>query len=235
MRGTITALEPQERRGGKRVNVFLDGRYAFSLDAEVALGLRVGEEVTDTTAAAVLERDQLQTALDAALTFLGHRPRSEQEIRRRLARKALPPTIVEQVLARLREYGLVNDEAFARYWVEQRQTFRPRGARLLKAELRQRGVPTDLAAEVAEETEGSADEDAYRAAQKKASQLASVDERTFRTRLAQFLGRRGFDWDAIAPTVQRLWEEVSTAEAREDTMPARPRRRPSLRGTGRGP
>src|ERR687888_386230 len=213
MRGTITALEPQERRGGKRVNVFLDGRYAFSLDAEVALGLRVGEEVTDTAAAALLERDQLQTALDAALTFLGHRPRSEQEIRRRLARKTLPPTIVERVLARLREYGLVNDEAFARYWVEQRQTFRPRGARLLKAELRQRGVPTDLAAEVAEETEVSADKDAYRAAQKKAYQLASLDERTFRTRLAQFLARRGFDWDTIAPTVERLWQEVGTAEA----------------------
>jgi regulatory protein len=217
MRGTITALEPQERRGGKRVNVFLDGRYAFSLDAEVAFGLRVGEEITDAAAATILERDEFQTTLDAALTFLGHRPRSEQEIRRRLARKAPPPTIVDRVLARLREYGLVNDEAFARYWVEQRQTFRPRGARLLKAELRQRGVPTDLAAEVAEETEGSADEDAYRAAQKKARQLSSLDERTFRTRLAQFLGRRGFDWDTIAPTVERIWLEVSTEKERDAT------------------
>src|SRR5919201_1560128 len=218
MRGTITAIEPQERRGGKRVNVFLDGRYAFSLDAEVALGLRVGEEVTDAAAATVLERDQLQTALDAALAFLGHRPRSEQEIRRRLARKALPPTIFERVLARLREYGLVNDGAFAHYWVEQRQTFRPRGARLLKAELRQRGVPTDLAAEVAGETEGSADDDAYRAAQKKASQLASLDERTFRTRLAQFLGRRGFDWDTITPTVERLWREHSVLSPQSSVL-----------------
>src|SRR5919199_4101337 len=116
MQGTITALEPQQRRGGKRVNVFLDGRYAFSLDAEVAQTLRVGQALSDTSAAQALERDQFQVALDAALAFLGPRPRSEQEIRRRLARKELPPSIVEEVVARLRRWELVDDQSFARYW-----------------------------------------------------------------------------------------------------------------------
>ncbi len=206
--GTITSLEPQQRRRGKRVNVYVDGRYAFSVDAEVARDLRVGQELAAHASADVLERDQFQVALDAALAFLGYRPRSAQEIRRRLARKEVPPSVVDAVLDRLHAWRLVDDEAFARYWIEQRQTFRPRGTRLLKAELRQRGVSVELAASVAEETDVTADDDAYRAAAKKARQLAALDERTFRTRLSQFLGRRGFDWDTIAPTVERLWREA---------------------------
>ena len=149
-------------------------------------------------------------ALDAALRFLANRPRSEREIRRRLARMDLPDSTVDRVVAQLRVHHLVDDVAFARYWVEQRQTFRPRGARLLKAELRQHGVSGELASSVADEGSATADEDAYRAAQKKARLLASagLDERTFRTRLGQFLARRGFDWETIAPVVNRLWREL---------------------------
>ncbi len=204
----VTALEPQRRRGGKRVNVFVDGEFAFSVDAEVARAMRVGQQLAGDATAGVLERDQFQRALDTALTFLGHRPRSEREVRRRLARAETPPTIVEEVMEKLRRWDLVDDQAFAAYWIEQRQTFRPRGTRLLRAELRQRGVSGEVAASATHEAETSADDDAYRAAAKKAQQLAALDERTFRTRLSQFLGRRGFGWDTITPTVERLWRDT---------------------------
>ncbi len=215
--GVISALELQVRRGGKRINVFLDGRFAFGVDAEVARDLRVGQVMEGVVQEQVLDRDQFQGALDTALAFLGHRPRSAQEIRRRLARKKVSPGLVEEVLDRLRQLRLVDDEAFARYWVEQRQTFRPRGARVLRAELRQRGVDGDLAATVADGTVPSADDDAYRAAARKARQLASLDERTFRTRLRQFLARRGFDWDTVGPTVERLWREARAGEVSRAT------------------
>lgn len=212
--GIVTTIQPQQRRGGKRVNVFLDGRYAFSLDQDVALALRIGEPVPLSLQAALLDRDGVQQALDAALAFLGHRPRSEQEIRRRLARAEVPAEVAERVVARLREHGLVDDQAFARYWLEQRQTFRPRGARLLRAELRQKGVDAKTAGAVSDTLEETADEDAYRAARKKAQQLASqgCDQRTFRERLGQFLARRGFGWEVISPAVGRLWQEVSGEE-----------------------
>ncbi len=208
MQGTITAIERQERRGGRRVNVYLDGAYAFSLSLDLAFGLKVGDHLAAEQAAGLLEKDQEHVCLDAALNYLGSRPRSEREIRRRLTRNPVPPTVLDRVLARLRHLGLVDDHAFAQYWVEQRQTHRPRGARLLRAELRQKGVDSELAAEVAETTEPTAAEDAYRAAAKKAAQLRSLDERTFRLRLGQFLARRGFDWDTIGPTVERYWQDA---------------------------
>jgi regulatory protein len=160
--------------------------------------------------------------LDRALRFLAQRPRSEYEVWQRLsrpssgtsarrARSAPDQATIKAVLARLKLHGLVDDAQFARYWVEQRQTFRPRGARLLRAELRQHGVASPAAEAAAEGIQDTAEDDAYRAASKRARQLgATLDERTFKTRLSQFLARRGFDWDTIAPVIDRLWREVRT-------------------------
>src|SRR5690348_1667809 len=79
--GTVSAIEQQERRGGKRCNVYLDGRYAFSLTTDLALQeLRVGDAVSAERHADLVVKDQQARALDAALTFLGPRPRSEREI-----------------------------------------------------------------------------------------------------------------------------------------------------------
>src|SRR5712691_3515382 len=110
--------------------------------------------------------------IDVALRFLAQRPRSEQEVRRRLQRAGADEAAVESVLEQLRQHALVNDVAFAEYWVEQRQTFRPRGARLLRAELRQHGIDARAADAAAESTAASASDDAYRAAQKRARQIS---------------------------------------------------------------
>jgi len=146
--------------------------------------------------------------IDVALRFLAQRPRSEQEVRRRLRRAGVAEAAEEAVISQLRQHALVDDAAFAEYWVEQRQTFRPRGARLLRAELRQHGIDARAAEAAAETTEASASDNAYRAAQKRARQLGAADERAFKARLGQFLGRRGFDWDTISVAVDRLWEEI---------------------------
>jgi regulatory protein len=150
-------------------------------------------------------------ALDLAQAFLAARPRSEREVQQRLLRGGFTADVVTAALDRLRTAGLLDDTAFASYWLEQRQTFRPRGARLLRAELRQRGIATELAAEASAATVESAAEDAYRAALKTAVRLAEQDEHTFRTRLGQLLARRGFDWDTITPVVERLRQELSTS------------------------
>jgi regulatory protein len=146
--------------------------------------------------------------IDVALRFLAQRPRSEQEVRRRLQRAGADEATAAAVIAQLRQHALVDDAAFAAYWVEQRQTFRPRGARLLRAELRQHGITAGAAEAAAETTEASATDDAYRAAQKRARQLGSADQRVFKSRLAQFLARRGFAWDTISRVVDRLWAEA---------------------------
>jgi regulatory protein len=204
--GLVTAIEPQVRGGGKRANVFVDGRYAFSLTIELAASLRVGSAVDGSTTARLLNEDQRARVYDAALRFLGARPRSEREIRTRLARHQFAPEMVDGAIERLRRIGLVDDAAFAEYWVEQRQTHRPRGGRLLKQELRAKGVDLDTAA-AAIPTDDDA-EGAYRAAARKAYSLRAVDERTFKQRLSGFLQRRGFDYETTRSVVNRLLSEL---------------------------
>lgn len=148
----------------------------------------------------------MQLAIDTAVRFLAGRPRSEYEVRRRLRRARIDEAVIEAVLAQLRRHNLLDDVAFARYWVEQRQTFRPRGARLLRAELAARGIDSSIVRDASACVEPTSLEDAYRAAAKRARHLPA-DERVFTARLSRWLAGRGFDWATITPVVQRLWRE----------------------------
>jgi regulatory protein len=147
--------------------------------------------------------------IDTALRFLAQRPRTEYEVRERLRRAGVEEAAIDAAVGQLRQRHLLDDPAFAQQWVEQRQTTRPRGARLVRSELRRHGVDAATAEAAAAVLDDSAEADAYRAAARRARQLGELDERTFRARLAQFLARRGFDWDTIASVVERLWSERS--------------------------
>lgn len=155
------------------------------------------------------ERDQ--QCLDSALRFLANRPRSEREIRRRLAEKGHEPDRVTRVVERLTQLKLVDDRAFAEYWLENRALHRPKGERALRAELFAKGVGREVVDEAVVQQERNEPEDAYRAAQRQASRWPAMDERAFRQRLTPFLQRRGFGWDAIESAANRLWEERSEA------------------------
>src|SRR6266540_767847 len=206
--GVITSVEAQRRRSGRRCNVFVDGRYAFSVDARLAQTLHVGRPLSGVGAAMLLSDDQRARCREAAIRFLAVRPRSEREIRRRLDQHGYPSVLVEAVVESLRGLDLIDDTAFARYWVEQRQTHRPRGARLLKLELRRKGLDAEVAAEAVANM-GDEGQSAYQAAAGRARILGGVDERTFRQRLGGFLQRRGFDYQSANWAVNRLWDERS--------------------------
>jgi regulatory protein len=202
----ITGLTAGKGRE-KRVNVFLDGRFALSLSAEVALkaGLRTGQDISDAEREALAGADRYQKCLNAAYRLLAARPRSEDEIRQRLRRRGFEADYAEKAVAGLREKGLIDDDAFARYWKDNRQTFRPRSRRLTALELRRKGLAVAAIEPVVNEIDDG--ESAYRAALVKARRLPPADFDVFRRRLGDFLVRRGFDYDIIQQTVNRVWTE----------------------------
>jgi regulatory protein len=203
----VSALETQQRHA-ERVNVFLDGEFAFGLAVITAqqAGLHVGSELSQTEVATLLAEDLYQKALARALVLLGYRPRSEDEVRRRLVRAKFEPDLVDRVVAKLRADGLLDDREFARYWAENRSAFNPRGARLISQELRQKGVEREAIDEVLEETVDD-DSAALVAGRKKAKQLAGLEYRDFRQKLGNFLARRGFNYDTAKDIVAKLWLE----------------------------
>jgi regulatory protein len=207
----ITAIEPQQKNP-QRVNVYLDGEFAFGLSAIVAAWLRVGQELDDEKIASLKAGDEREVTYQKALHFLSYRPRSSSEVRQNLARRGISETLVDETLDRLQAAGLVNDEAFARDWVENRNTFRPRGKPALRMELRRKGLSEEIVRSVldAQVNESAL---ALEAARKYARRLAGLEWPEFRQKLGGFLGRRGFSYTVLAPVVSEVWKESQTADA----------------------
>lgn len=205
--GVVTRVEFQAHAGSERMNVYLDGLYAFSLAADIGMHLRGGDDLDEARVQELLERDDAARAYQHALHFLAPRPRSTAEVRRRLSEHRHADGAITLTLERLAGAGLVNDLEFAKYWVEQRQSFHPRGPRALQAELRQKGISSEAAAPVIETVRDQQDDDAYCAGLKKARALVDNDERAFATALSAFLLRRGFDYEAVRAATRRLWVE----------------------------
>jgi len=195
----------------KRVNVFLDGKFTFSLQAEVAAkeGLQIGEELSTNRVEALTRSDHFHRCLNAAIYYLSYRPRSESEIRERLQRRGFDGDSTEAVLAKLKEQGLVNDMAFAQFWQDNRQSFSPRSQWLTKSELRRKGVADEIIDEVINAIDDG--DSAYRAALSKAHRLPLSDHQAFRRRLGEYLRRRGFSYGVINQTVERVWQECGSS------------------------
>jgi len=203
MGGRITALRVQ-RRNRNRVNVYLDGRFAFGLAAIEAARLRVGQVLSDEDIARLRQRDTAERAAGRALDLLSYRPRSEAEIRERLTERYDPETAGE-VLERLRRSGLVDDREFARYWVQNRLEHNPRGAVALRQELYQKGVDESAIEEALAEYDE--EEAAARAAEMARRKLRGLPPDVFRRRLTDYLLRRGFSYGVVRAVVQQALEE----------------------------
>jgi len=202
----VTALLPQRRRA-ERVSVHLDGAYAFGLVRELAAGLRVGQVLGADEVAALRAGDEGARAYDRALRFLAPRPRGRAEVTRYLTRHAVAEATIARVEARLAELGLIDDDAFARWWVENRTAFRPRSARALRHELTAKGVPPAVIDAALAGVDDAAL--AHDLATARAARLRGVDRPTFERRLSGFLARRGFAGPTVRAAVAAAW--ASTA------------------------
>lgn len=209
MEHRITALTLQ-KRNHQRVNVYLDGEFAFGLARIVAAWLQVGQVISDEKIAQLRVEDERETAFQSALRLIQLRPRSENEIRQRLLQHKEKDDVIEYVIERLKQSGLLNDNAFAKGWIENRAELRPRSRRALAYELSQRGVERSVIETNLAEIDD--DEMAYRAAQKKARKLKDVDWNDFRSKLYRYLAQRGFNYAASQQAISRVWQEMHDAE-----------------------
>lgn len=214
MKKTITEISAQ-KRNRRRVNISLDGSYAFSLDRLTAAWLQVGRELSDAEIEKLQTRDEVEIGVSQALNLLSHRSRSVAEMTRYLEGKGYAPETIRAVLARLDEEGLLNDDRFAREWIENRNTFRPRSQSQLKAELRFKGL-AEISIESALEESGIDDATlAMAAARKQAHRYISSDYEIYRKKLGNALLRRGFSYATVNETLRTLWNEMQQDETVE--------------------
>jgi regulatory protein len=162
------------------------------------------------------QEEALQQATNRVLNYLSFRPRSREEVHRYLRKKETPSELIDTVMQRLDDLGLINDQSFTEFWIESRERSHPKGAQALKNELRMKGVKRELVDELVNDQQD--EERALRAGRKKAALLvrqSEMDFKTFRARLGSFLQRRGFSYEVCTRVVRTLWKEVQDEEPEE--------------------
>jgi len=204
----ITAIEPQKRKKD-RFNIFLDGEFAFGLDAEALVRneIRIGRQLDEEEVEKLVLENEVGKVMEKVWRFLAVRSRSRREIEYYLKKKEAGQAVCKIIFEKLERYGAVNDFEFAKMWVDSRNRFRPRGSFLLRAELNQKGIRKDIITAVLEKNEKHQFELAQKAAEKKFKTLKNLEYRPFFQKMSSYLLRRGFDFGTAKRVVDSLWEK----------------------------
>ncbi|MGB3713679.1 MAG: RecX family transcriptional regulator [Candidatus Promineifilaceae bacterium] len=199
---TITDLQPQ-KRNKDRLNVFIDGEYAFSVNTKLGSSLKVGQNLTTDEVNKIKGIDTFDKAKQMSFRYLSYRPRSTVEVRNYLNGKGFDPMVIDRVVDQLINRDYLDDVEFTRYWIEQRQAHRPRGVLALRNELLKKGVPPTLIDAAVDEVDEK--DAALRAIERKTGRWAKLPKQQFRRKISGFLERRGFSYAIIYEVAETAW------------------------------
>ena len=197
----ITAIRQQEKLKG-RYSIFVDEKYAFSLSDTALLDAKlfVGQELTGQELKKYKELSADDKIYGLVLRYLAIRQRSQWEIETYLQRKQCPTPLQEKILARLRSNGLVDDQAFAEAWVNNRRLLKPVSKRRLQLELKQKHVSDEIISQVLAEDETDERDVLKELIIRKRKQTKYKDTQ----KLIAFLSRQGFNYGDIKDALAEL-------------------------------
>lgn len=201
----ITKIEVQKKKKNRR-SLYLNDEFAFGLDAEVVaqFGLQEGDELTQEKINSLLLKEEKKRIKEKAYRYLAGRAHSEKELRTKLVQKGYDQGIVEDVISDLKAQNLVDDEAFALTYVRSRMVNKPAGQILLRRELWQKGIGEEIIEKALQEAYRDKDqlEVARELVKKRRTRYKDLDHSKRKKRLADFLVRRGFEWEVVKEVIE---------------------------------
>jgi len=204
----ITSIKLQKKKAW--VNLFLDGKFAFSLPAEkvVELGLKENQELSAEQIRNLIKENEFALVFDRVLHFLSFRPRSEKEVLDYLRKKGIGEETQKLVINKLKKLEFLNDKQFASWLLEKRSFDQPRGKHQLKTELLRKGIDKEIVDYLlTQRTEKQELTLAQKLIMKKLPRLANLPPEEKRKKLYSFLINRGFEWEIVKEAVDKLLEK----------------------------
>jgi len=195
----ITGIKAQTRNAD-RVSIYVDGKYAFSLNHTQLLDQRLhaGLELTDARLAELKHTSDFGKAYERSLLFAMLRPRSVREMQDYFRRKKIVPEDAEVILQKLCSRNYVDDRNFARSWVESRALGKKTSAKKMRLELKQKGIADDVIAEVLTTNQTYNEQEALLSLVTKKRRQTKYQDRN---KLLQYLARQGFAFDDIVRAI----------------------------------
>lgn len=151
--------------------------------------------------------DGFEKFYNKALKFLSYRPRSEHEVVKNLLKKKAPEDLIKKIIPKLKEYKFLDDEEFTKWWIGQRTKFKPRALRLIKMELKQKGILDELIEQAIESlklTTSSDLESAKKLIEKKKEKWKNLPREKKIPKIARFLASKGFSYDTIREVLRDI-------------------------------
>jgi len=177
----------------------IDLGFGFGIDLEnfVVLGLKEGKEYSQEEINEIVKKAQFQKTLDKLLRFATLRPRSKREIKNWLKKKKIHESLNDSLFKKLKRLDLLDDEKFAKWWIDQRLSFKPRGKRALKYELFQKGIDKQIIEKILNESKIDETKIAKELLEKNAYKWKKYKGYKEKQKKSQFLARKGISWDSI--------------------------------------
>ena len=205
----ITDMQIQ-KNNKTRANVYVDGEFAFALEmlTVMKLGLKIGQEVAEEKLAEAIFDSEKSVAFEKAMDYLGRGMKTAKQMRDYLEKKGYDVRVVEYVVNKLKEYRYVDDDAYAKLYVERNAA--TKGDRRLKQELIQKGIAVTRAEQYA----NTDDEQALANAQTLAAKYMKSKPVTVKTlaNLQRYLLGRGYGFDVVNSVVRGYRIDTDTDE-----------------------
>ena len=153
-------------------------------------------------------QNDIQNLLNYAYFYLKFRPRSKKEVQdyllKKIKKRHWSTDDVEKVIEQLEERGLINDKEFVKWFVEQRNRGKPKGGFVLKGELLRFGIDKELIDLYLLENPLEEEDLAFRALKSKWQRFKNLSQKERFEKSAAFLSRRGFSFDIIRKTIEKM-------------------------------
>ena len=206
----ITALE-QQKNNPDRINVFIDGEFVFGISRFVGAWLKKGDVLDDARILQLQEQDTFEKAYQIALRYIAYHPRTEVEIRKKLEKSEFDLDVINQVVKVLGEKNYLNDEQFAKDWIDSRANSKPRSHKYFSYELRRKGVSDAAIGQALQDAPADSDL-AYQLGSKYLGRYENLNETDFKKKMHGVLARRAFSYEIIRKTIEKLLSKRSLEE-----------------------
>jgi regulatory protein len=215
---TITKIAVQQKKTD-RYNIFLDEKYAFSVDEDVLIKhqLKKGIELDEFSLSEIAYQDDIRKSYNLAIQYLSRRMRSEAEVRKHLKDKEVDGSIIQEVIHKLYEYSFLNDEEFAIAFVRTGMNTTDKGTDMLHRELKEKGISETIIERALQEYPFEKElHTAIKLCEKFVQKNTRDSSRIMKQKLEQMLFRKGFSLG----TIQTALAEIEMEKAEDEEMAA---------------
>ena len=199
----ISKIEKQKKEN--RYSIYLDGEFAFGIykDTVLKFGLRTKDELSEEKINEIKNYDEYFAGKRIALRFLSYRQRSEKEVRDKLKGKRISKNNIDKILTTLSELNFINDEQFAKLFLESYLSKRPMGRRLINMKLLEKGIKKDIVENVLIENYKEEEElvKCNELLKKYIKKVKSKNEMEKKRKCYQYLLSRGFENEIVRETI----------------------------------